>query len=337
MKVLIAIDSFKGCLTSEEAAGIIADALKDEETEILPVSDGGEGFCPIVTGALGGRMVKAEVHDPLGRPISAEYGLIGDTAIIESASASGLTLMSPGELDPLRASSRGTGEMIRDAVSRGAREIYLGLGGTGTNDGGTGLLDAIQDVDLSCCHIYALCDVNATFCGPEGASALYGPQKGAGPGQVAMLDERLRVLAGEYLRLSGRDVLTMPGSGAAGGIGGAVWAMLGGELIPGAEAVLKILDFDSKLEGVSLVITGEGKMDAQTMQGKLPYTVATRAKALRPDIKVAAFTGRDEIGGEGCPFDKIVQITPDGTPPELALSKPFASRRLRECVEALQL
>lgn len=336
MKALIAIDSFKGCISSFEAAEAIASGLGPSvETCIIPVSDGGEGFCNIVTEALGGQMISAVVHDPLGRFITAEYGLCGTTAVIESASASGLSLMREEERDPMRASSFGTGEMIRDAVSKGATDIYIGLGGTGTNDGGIGMLRALEGIDLSDIHFKALCDVSATFCGPNGASAVYGPQKGATPEQVKILDERLYALAGEYLSKSGRDVLTMPGSGAAGGMGGAVWAMLHGELVPGAEAILELLRFEEKLRDADLVITGEGRMDSQTFQGKLPYAVAKRTKMINDQIKVIAFTGRNEIGDESYPFDNIVQVTPTGTPMEVALNREFAAGRLAACASEL--
>lgn len=332
MKAVIAIDSFKGCLSSAEAAAAIAEGLAGHDTVVLPVSDGGEGLASVLTDALGGKSVSARVHDPLGRTIEASYGLAGRIAIIESAAASGLTLMSPVELDPLRASSIGTGELIVDAIRRGAREIYIGFGGTGTNDGGKGMLEAMESVRelWQECRFTGLCDVTAPFCGPEGATAVYGPQKGVKADQVAILDERFRELAGQYRTVMGRDVLTKPGSGAAGGMAGALWAVLGGDLKPGADAVLDILRFEHHLEGASLVITGEGRIDNQTLQGKLPSVVARRAKAFSPTLRVIAMTGRNGLTVPQSLFDTIIQITPDNVPLEKALDRDYAYGRLAE-------
>lgn len=336
MKAVIATDSFKGHLSAREAAAEAAAMISGRypgiETDILPSSDGGEGFSEIVTEALGGRMTRVMVPDPLGRTIEAAYGLCGGTAVIECAAASGLTLLSPDELDPMRATSRGTGELIADAVRRGCRDIYVGLGGSATVDGGLGILQALaqaesrkmgmdggdggsMDTDavitlarrfIEGCRITAICDVEATFCGPQGAAAVYGPQKGAVPDQVPVLDERLKRLAGEYFKALGRDVLSQKGTGAAGGMSGAIWAVLGGELKPGADAVLDMLDFERHLEGADIVITGEGKLDSQTFQGKLPYTVASRAKRKNPGIRVIAFVGISDYPEAVQPFDELV-------------------------------
>ena len=326
MKAVIAIDSFKGCLGSAEAAAAVAEGLAGCDCTVLPVSDGGEGFAAVLTEELGGRIVSASVHDPLGRPVQAAYGLIGTSAVIESAAASGLTLMRPEELDPLRASSRGTGELIADAIRRGARDIYVGFGGTGTNDGGAGMLEALEEVRgiWPECRFTGLCDVSATFCGPEGATAVYGPQKGVKPDQVGLLDARLRALAEQYRHVLGRDVLSKPGSGAAGGMAGALWAVLGGELKPGADAVLDLLHFEDRLDGAEMVITGEGRIDAQTLQGKLPAVVARRAKTFSPALRIIAITGRSELSSPQQDFDEIIQITPEGTPLQMALDPAFA-------------
>ena len=360
MKVIIAIDSFKGCLSSAEAASTIAEGFAGHECVVLPVSDGGEGFAAVLTAALGGRTVCIETHDPLGRLVETQYGIIdgpsGPSAVIDSAAASGLTLMRQDELDPLHASSRGTGELIADAIRRGIRSIYVGFGGTGTNDGGSGMLEALEDVkDLwNECRFTGLCDVTATFCGPDGATAVYGPQKGVRPEQVALLDERLRALAGCYRSVLGRDVLTKPGSGAAGGMAGALWAVLGAELKSGADAVLDILQFEKYLPGAGLVVTGEGRIDAQTLQGKLPIIVARRAKAFSPTLRVVALTGRIDLPAARTAlsahptslsgdvsaalrdhplFDSLIEINPPGTPLSEALDPSFARIRLKSAVE----
>lgn len=316
MKAVIAIDSFKGHMSAEEAAEATAEALRGRfgretlsEVDILPASDGGEGFARIVTAALGGVTVTTDAHDPLGRPITASYGFCRDsaTAVIECAAASGLTLLTDSELDPMRASSFGTGELIADAVRRGARDIYVGLGGSATVDGGLGLLEALDGVQgVAGCRLTAVCDVEATFCGPQGAAAVYGPQKGATPEQVPVLDERLRLLAARYRAVLGRDPLTRKGAGAAGGMAGAIWAALGGDIRPGADAVLDILRFEERLTGAGIVVTGEGHLDAQTFQGKLPYVVARRAKAFDPGIKVIAYVGISDFSGPTPPFDEII-------------------------------
>ena len=332
MKIVIAIDSFKGCLDSAGAAAAVAEGLAGHDCVVLPVSDGGEGFAAILTAALGGAMIKTMVHDPLGRPTEASYGLSGSIAIVESAAASGLTLMRPEELNPMIASSYGTGELIVDAIRRGARDIYVGFGGTGTNDGGAGMLEALEGVRELWpeCRFTGLCDVTATFCGPEGATAVYGPQKGVTPDLVGPLDAQLRALAEQYRPVLGRDVLAQPGSGAAGGMAGALWAVLGADLKPGADAVLDILHFENHLADASLVITGEGRIDAQTLQGKLPAVVAQRAKAFSPALPVIALTGRNDLHIPQSLFDKIIQINPPGTPPEVALDPTFARAHISE-------
>lgn len=339
MKAVIAIDSFKGCLSSAEAAAAVAEGLAGCDCSALPVSDGGEGFAAVLTETLGGDIVSALVHDPLGRPVSAAYGLIGKTAVIESASASGLMLMKPEELDPMRASSRGTGELIADAMRRGARDIYVGFGGTGTNDGGAGMLEALEEMKDKWpeCRFTGLCDVTATFCGPQGATAVYGPQKGVKPSQKGILDARLRALAEQYRSVLGRDVLSQPGSGAAGGMAGALWAVLGGELRSGADAVLDLLHFESHLDGASVVITGEGRIDEQTLQGKLPVVVAHRAKSFSPTLRVVAIAGRSELTLPQPLFDDIIQVTPEGTPLETALDPEFARRSIRAASRSIPL
>ena len=193
------------------------------------------------------------------------------------------------------------------------------------------MLEAMESVrDLWAeCRFVALCDVTATFCGPQGATAVYGPQKGVRPDQSALLDARLRALAEQYRPVLGRDVLAQPGSGAAGGMAGALWAVAGAELRPGADAVLDILHFEQHLEDASLVITGEGRIDAQTLQGKLPCVVARRAKAFSPSLRVVALTGRNDLAHNvSSPFDGIMTINPPDIPDGLALNPSYARERL---------
>lgn len=301
------------------AVEAISAIVGNLETDIIPSSDGGEGFSSIVTERIGGEMVEVRAHDPLGRRITASYGLKGRTAVIECAAASGLTLLAPDELDPMSATSYGTGELIADAIRRGATEIYVGLGGSATVDGGLGLLEALADAagrgsDIladaarftSQCRLIAVCDVEAAFCGSSGAAAVYGPQKGAAPEQVPVLDGRLAALAARYESLLHRDVLAQKGTGAAGGMAGAIWAVLGGDILPGADALLDIMQFEEHLEDADIVITGEGHLDAQTFQGKLPYVVARRAKAFNPSLKVIAYVGISDYSQPVPPFDCII-------------------------------
>lgn len=324
MKAVVAIDSFKGHLTSMEAADAAIEAigalLGPLDADIIPVSDGGEGFSSIVTDRIGGETVAARVHDPLGREMTASYGLKGNVAVIECAAASGLTLLAPDELDPMVATSYGTGELLADAIRRGATQVYVGLGGSATVDGGRGLLEALADAGgrtsagwladaakfASNARIAAICDVEATFCGSEGAAAVYGPQKGATQEQIPELDARLEILAGQYFSILGRDVLTRKSTGAAGGMAGAIWAVLGGDIRPGADVILDIMHFEEHIKDADIVITGEGHLDAQTFQGKLPYVVAKRAKAFNPALKVVAYVGMSDYQQPRPPFDAII-------------------------------
>ncbi len=351
MKALIAIDSFKGCLTSAQAGKAALAAFSKDEAEVIPVSDGGEGFSTILTKSLGGTFRTVSCHDPLGRPIKARYGLVGKTAIIETAAASGLGLLRKEELNPLIATSYGTGELISDAIEYGCEEIWLGLGGSATCDGGTGMLQALgyqfltdndcslvsekitqvllkniygidssgRNKSLDSCKITGFYDVSVPFCGPGGAARMFAPQKGATPKMVEELDFRLSRLCEVYSALSGKDVLNIHGSGAAGGIGGTLGGVLGAAMVQGISKVLDISGFDRKLESCSLVITGEGRADAQTLRGKVPVGILEYVRAHSvPDKspKVILIAGqvsdRQQLLEAG--FDAVLQITPDGIP-----------------------
>ncbi len=362
MKAVIAIDSFKGCLTSEEAGLAAASALGAGECEVLPVSDGGEGFSKIVTSGLGGETVSVSCHDPLGRIIKAGYGLVGEgsVAVIETAAAGGLGMLRRDELDPRSASSYGTGELIADALERGALEIWLGLGDSATCDGGTGLLRAlgysffsgdceitdpnpvlcdITRVDssrrnplLDGCRVVGFYDVSVPFCGEGGAARVFAPQKGASPELVKELD---RGLAG-FASLAGGDILDCPGAGAAGGIGGTIHRFLGAEMRRGISAVLDIFSLEEKLCGCGLVVTGEGSADSQTLGGKVPLGVLEYVKS-RSAANVVLLAGqvrdRDALLAAG--FDAVVQVTPEGTPLEEALRPEVARANIARAVAGL--
>ncbi len=339
MKALIAIDSFKGCMTSAQAGKAALDAFRKGDAEVIPVSDGGEGFSTILTERLGGTFRTVACHDPLGRPIKAGYGIANNsrTAIIETAAASGLGLLCKEELNPLITTSYGTGELISDALEYGCEEIWLGLGGSATCDGGTGLLQALGCKSLESCKITGFYDVSVPFCGPDGAARMFAPQKGATPKMVEELDSRLSRLCEVYSALSGKDVLNIPGSGAAGGIGGALGGILGATMVQGISKVLDISGLDRKLEFCDLVITGEGRADTQTLKGKVPvgvleYVRAHSVKGNRPKVILVAgqVSERQRLLEAG--FDDVLQITPEGMPLSEALNPATASANITKAI-----
>ena len=277
MKTLLALDSFKGCLTAPEAVDAAAAALAGRDVCRMPLSDGGEGFAECT----------APAHDPLGRPVEARYALLdgGRTAVIETAAASGLTLLKPEELDPLTASSIGTGELMQDAVKQGVEEIWIGLGGTAVMDCGAGLLQALAPLPDHL-RIHAFYDADVPLTGSAGAPAVFGPQKGADEQGVAELERRFRRQAERWKAQYGIDADRQPGAGAAGGIGAALAVCLGAEMHAGIEAVLEAVHFAGRVRECGLVITGEGKADRQTLTGKVPFGVLQATRRHAPGIPV---------------------------------------------------
>jgi glycerate kinase len=252
-----------------ERAGATAD--------LCPAADGGEGTAEVLLDALGGERRTGDVHDPLGRPIEAGFVLLrdGTEAVIEVAAASGLDLVSPGERDPERASSAGTGELIMAAIGEGARRILVAAGGSATTDGGRGAIDAIERAGgLADVHLEVLCDTTVPY---ERAAEVFAPQKGASPAQVESLTSRLVAEAGALPRDPRGRAMT----GAAGGISGGLWAAFGAHLVPGAAFVLGVVGFDRRLEDANGVITGEGRLDAQSREGKVTGEIARRCRAAR--------------------------------------------------------
>lgn len=305
--ILIAPDSFKGSLTSVEVARALADgwrrARPSDEILLCPLADGGEGTLEAIAAAGGWSWQTAEVHDPLGRPISAGWLRSDDgaRAAIEMARASGLSLVATADRDPLGATSVGTGELIRAAVAAGVTDIILGIGGSATTDGGRGLLEALlrDDPALDRIDLEVACDVSNPLLGPDGAAAIYGPQKGATPAHVATLDERNAAWADELEGREGRRERETPGAGAAGGVGFALLAIQDRfrafALRPGIDLVMEATDFDGRLARADLVITGEGRIDAQTAFGKTALGVARRAAAA--GVPCIAVGGGVEIDG----------------------------------------
>ena len=327
MKIVIAPDSYKESLSALEVAQAVEAGFRqvfpDADYVLVPVADGGEGTVDAMVAATGGRKETVTVSGPLGEPVEAFYGLTGDgdTAVIEMAAASGLALVPPDRRNPLLTNSRGTGELIRAALDAGARRFILGIGGSATNDGGAGMVQALgarlldlegreldgsggdlarlERIDVSAldprlaeCRIEVACDVDNPLTGARGASAVFGPQKGATPEMVQALDANLARLA----RIVGRDlgvaVDTVPGAGAAGGMGAAMLAFFGATLKPGIEIVTAAVDLDTHVRDADLVITGEGRIDFQTVHGKTPIGVARVAKRHgKPVIGIAGSLG----------------------------------------------
>ncbi|WMD18479.1 glycerate kinase [Achromobacter seleniivolatilans] len=323
MKIVIAPDSFKESVSAPDAAAAIARGVKaacpGAHTVCVPMADGGEGTVEAVLAATGGKERQLTVNDALGHKVDAIWGLLEDgTAVIEMAAAAGLELISPSKRDPMRASSHGVGELILAAVNSGATRIILGLGGSATNDGGAGMLtalgvrlldadgrslppgggalDALASIDtrgldprLANIRIDIASDVDNPLCGPEGASHVFGPQKGASPEQVLALDQMLGHFADICAQHLGADHRNEPGAGAAGGLGFAAKAFLQAHFRPGVDIVAELGGLAAAIEGATLVFTGEGRIDAQTLRGKTPAGVARIAQ--RAGVPVVALAG----------------------------------------------
>lgn len=355
MKVVIAIDSFKGCLTSKEAnlAAIegVRSVCPDAEIVQVPVSDGGEGFMEAFHAAIGGNLVEMTVRDPMMRPVTAKYLLRGKEAVIEIAQASGLTLVSKEERNPMVATSYGTGQLVADAIRRGAEHIIVGLGGSATSDAGIGMLRALMD-NLSPASsnkegvlrwddIQVLKDVRFTIasdvknplCGENGAAHVFAPQKGATPEMVRMLDERARKFAEVSAKHFGYDRQDMPGAGAAGGLGYAFLQYMDAECKPGVQLLLETIKFNEIVQDADLVITGEGSADRQTLMGKLPMGILQYSG----NVPVALIAGRisdcEELLKAG--FSHVECINPHGTSLEEAMRKEIAMKNISDTVSRL--
>lgn len=314
MKIVVAMDSFKGSMDSLEAGYAVKRGIErvcKEDTKILvkPVADGGEGTMQAVTAGLGGEIVSAEVTGPLGTKVQASYGIVKERglAVMEMAEAAGITLMEPSMLDPVSATTYGVGEMILDAVRRGCRDFIFGIGGSATTDGGAGMLsalgyefldenkkpiplgagalDRIREIRmdrvpkvLKQCRFRTACDVENPLLGPRGAVCVFGPQKGIKESEIELFDQKMAHYADQTAAFAGKDMRMQPGAGAAGGLGFALLSYLNAVLEPGISLVLRILGLEEEIRTADLVITGEGRMDAQTAMGKVPVGVAKLAK-----------------------------------------------------------
>jgi glycerate kinase len=292
LPVLVAPDSFKGTFSAREAAAAMAKGLRDagREAHELPVADGGEGTMEVLVSALGGDVRRLSVSDPLGRPVEAAFALLPDgSAVVEMAQASGLSLVDEPERDAWAASTRGTGELIVAAVEAGASHVIVTVGGSATSDGGAGALEALREADLtgrSAIEMDVVCDVRVPF---EQAPSVFGPQKGADPAMVERLERRLDELAETFPR----DPRGEPMTGCAGGLSGGLWAACGAKLVPGAAYVLDAIGFDPLMRESGFVVTGEGSLDEQTLQGKIVGEVATRCR--QGGVTCHAIVGRNRL------------------------------------------
>lgn len=356
MHILIAPNTFKGSLPAEEAAQAIAGGLKRSRLSctcsLFPIADGGDNTVPLLLKGMGGITHTASAHDALGRPRLAAYGWVeaSQKALVALSEASGIAALDAGERQPLHANTYGTGELIADALRRGARELIIGVGGSATTDGGTGLLRALglrlldsagapisdlpagllglSALDLSNlapalkdCPIQVLCDVRNPLLGPRGAAAVFGPQKGAGPQEVKTLEACLEKWNQVTLQQTGRDMSALPSAGAAGGAAAGLYAYAGARLVSGIDYFLDTLDFGAALSEADLVITGEGRIDAQTMEGKGPWGVALRARARGlPVIGMAGSAAGSLAGETGDLFTGLWAVNPPGMPLEEAMA-----------------
>lgn len=356
MHILISPNAFKNSLNAEDAASAIRDGLMQSNLNCIcncfPIGDGGDGTGDLIIKKCGGIIVPTKVHDPLGRIVDATFGLIdsGKTAIIEMANASGLRLLKYSELNPLQSNSFGTGEQIRIALDKGATKIIIGMGGSATVDGGIGILQALgirflnaagenlsdlpeslpqlATIDVSeldkrifNCEVIIICDVDNKLLGDQGAAAIFGPQKGASESDVKKLEAALTRFTEVTLELTGRDMSSIKYGGTAGGAAAGLYAFINAKIVNGIEYFLQIMDFDSALGGANLVITGEGSIDGQTLQGKGPFGVAYSAKCKNlPVIGLAGKVPMNVNADLSKYFDVLLPIAHQPTDLATALS-----------------
>ena len=367
-KIVLAIDSFKGCLSSKEIEQCIAEEihriLPSCQTVCIPIADGGEGMLDTLIEATQGTFVSTQAHDPLMRIRPARYGILGDqrTAIIEMAEINGLTTLSPIERNPMKTSTYGTGELIKDALEKGFRRFIIGIGGSATNDAGMGMIQAlgahlydkqgnelgqggkimeqIAHIDLNHLHpalkeatFIVACDVQNPFCGPQGAAYVFARQKGASEEQIRQLDEGMRHLALLIERDFSYNINKVKGAGAAGGLGGAFATFLQAHLQSGIDLLLNAVDFDRKITNADWIITGEGKADRQTAEGKVPAGVLKRAKKTGIPVMLIAGKVEDKACLKQMGFARIVQISPDTLPLEEAMRPEITRENIQRAIE----
>jgi glycerate kinase len=311
-RFLVCPDSFKGSFSAVEVAAALGTgiAAAGDVVDLCPVADGGEGTAETVRAALGGEARKAAAHDPLGREIEAAFVLIeeGRTAVVDTAAASGLPLVAPVERDAEAASTYGTGELIAAAVEAGASRVLLAAGGSATTDGGVGAIEALRARGFShgSVALMVLCDVTTRF---EDAASVFGPQKGADAAQVERLTRRLQQIAADLPR----DPRGLPMTGCAGGLSGGLWAAFGAELRPGAGFVLELLGFDDRLAAADVVVSGEGRLDSQSLEGKIVGQIAARCRAAGKPLHVVV--GEDALAADAAAAAGIASVAEAGDLP----------------------
>lgn len=373
MKIIISPDSFKGTLTALEAAKSIEQGIlqanKEAETVLLPVADGGEGTMEALVLSTNGRFVKTKVLDPLGREIEASFGVLGNqsTCVIEMASASGITLLHDNERNPRIASSFGTGQLMKTALNQGFRDFIICIGGSATNDAGVGMLRALGlrlvdkygrdvqktidglydvekldfanwDIRLNDASIAIACDVNNPLVGEEGATAVFGPQKGVKPEEVKYFDQALTHWADIVEAEKGIRLHDIKGAGAAGGMGGALIAFLNGTFHQGIQLVLDVMQYSEKIQGAQYIVTGEGKSDRQTLHGKAPMGVLHCAeKADIPTILISGYIEEQDKEMLARHFQQVESVVNDTVSPDMAMKQAanYLSQRTYETFQQL--
>lgn len=370
MKIILIIDSFKGSLTSEEAEHAAREGILNLSSghciETIPIADGGEGMLSVMLQATGGTKRTVQAHHPLMAPMEAEYGISADgtTAFIEMAAISGLPLLTEEQRNPMKTTTYGTGELIKDALKRGCTRLVVGIGGSATNDAGMGMLQAlgfrfldtagrelgqggemlpqVASVDaskshflLKNAHFIVACDVQNPLYGEEGAAHIYARQKGADDGMIVELDKGLRHFAEVIRKETGKDIAHMPGSGAAGGMGGGMMAFLNAELKPGADLLLDISHFDERIADADLIITGEGRIDRQSLMGKIPGKVLQRGLAHGIPVIAVAGCVEDEALLKEAGFAGVYATKPADMPLEEAMKREVAMRCVKDTIENL--
>ena len=367
MKILIAIDSFKGCFTSAEVGTMVKEVIENKcptyNVEVFPIADGGEGTLPIMSNVFGAENCHCAAHDPLMRPIDGTYSIIPSTktALIEMADVNGLPLLKDEERNPMLTTTYGTDELIKDALNKGCTEFIVGLGGSATNDAGVGMLQALgyhfYDQDnkevglggkylsdivsfsteevhphLKEAHFSIACDVSNPLYGKEGAAYVFAKQKGADSIMIENLDKGLRSFSTLIENCTHRNIAYLPGSGAAGGLGGGMVAFLNAELKSGAELIMEMCQLQQKIHEADMLITGEGKMDAQTLMGKIPGKILQIGKANA--VKVIGIAGsiEDEKCLKKAGYHQLYAITPKHMSLQEAMTKSIATENLRNTV-----
>lgn len=346
MKIVIATDSFKECMSSQEIGDTLSKALasKGHSSIVMPLSDGGDGMLDAFTKALGGHREKVRVHDPLMRLVDAEYGMTDDgTAIIETAQACGLSLLTTEERNPIRATTFGVGELVAHAILNSCKKFIVGLGGSGTSDAGIGMIrglterlgrgkmfDQIFNERICGCQFTLACDVTNPLYGSNGAASVFGPQKGATTEMIDILDTRARRFAETSARHFGYDKSREQGAGAAGGLGYAFMQYLKAETQPGANLLLNLINFKEIIRDSDLVITGEGKADKQTLMGKLPMRVMDIALGQKVPVWLIAGRVEDKEQLKKAGFAKVIQISPEGMDTIEAMQKDITQKNLNK-------